>query len=95
MFACPASTASIRTRHQSDQIHGIREWEGFIKVVYAPHQSAFDVTPRSKILDVQIADREHAWRIVQRRTFFRPQLHPTVKRSTKEWKDFSRHPLVL
>jgi hypothetical protein len=44
---------------QAHEIHGIGCGPGLIEIVDSPDQTAFDVPPGSKVLHMQIADREH------------------------------------
>ena len=48
---------NMRACSQADEVHAIGQFVRFVKIVYAPHQAAFDVAPGAKVFDVQITHR--------------------------------------
>src|ERR1700683_1626158 len=76
---------------QTHQIDGVSHGPGFVEVIDAPNQAAFDVAPGSEIFYVKIADREHVRRAGKLRTDFRPELRPTIIRGAQEHEDVRLH----
>src|SRR5262249_44083277 len=59
------------------------------------NQPALAITPRSKVLDVDIANAQHASRARKFRADLRPQLHPPVEGGAQEGERAFSHPLMF
>src|SRR5262245_22282332 len=64
---------------EADKVVGPGQLEGFVEVVDAPGETAFFVAPRSKILEVQIADADGMRGFSEIGANVRPQLSPAVE----------------
>ena len=84
-----------RTGSQSYQVIGVGQHSRFIEIVDAPDQPAFDISPRTEILDMKIAYGEHVRRFRQVGTDLRPDLHPAIKSGPQERKCRLGHALML
>ena len=74
-------------RDQPHEIDGIGHAGDFIEIVDAPDQPAFGVAPRAEILDMQIADREHARGLGKVRHGLLPQRSPAIEGAPQEYED--------
>ena len=45
-----------RTHCQSDQVDGVREMRGLVKIIDAPNQPPFGVAPSAEVFHVEITD---------------------------------------
>src|SRR5579864_8322488 len=81
----------MSAHRQTDQIVGVRHRMSFVEVVDAPDQTAFEVAPRTKILHMKIADRQHLWPLRKIRTDLGPDLCPAVKRGAQEGENSRLH----
>src|SRR5215510_396572 len=68
-----------RARRKSDEIVGVGQQMGFIEIVDAPYQPAFRIAPCSKILNVEIPDRQQSWGLGLDSTDVFPDLKPTIE----------------
>src|SRR6266567_3000658 len=84
-----------RARRQTHQVLCVREGTRLVDVVDAPDQTAFGISPRPKVLDMQIADRENLRRIAKRLTDGRPDLQPTIERPSQKGERVRRHLAML
>jgi hypothetical protein len=93
-LGAPHRASDRSTGPQSDEV--VREWElpGFVEIVDPPNEAAFGVTPRAKVLDVEIADREDDGRtkVVEE---FVVKLHPPVEGGAEEREGVAPHAVVL
>src|SRR5258705_1295017 len=80
---------------EADQIEHVGHFSGFVEIVDAPDQAAVLIAPGPEILQVQIADRQHLWRVHQVRTPSADLLRPAEIGRAKENERAFRHPLVL
>src|ERR1700733_10185411 len=85
----------MRADGEANEIVRVGHRINFVKIIDTPNQSAFEVAPRPEILDVQIADGQHARRLGLIGADFLPKLHPAVKRGAEEEKWRLGHPPVL
>src|SRR5262249_10273668 len=69
---------------QAHEIAAIRQGIRFVKIIDSPDQTTFFVSPRAKVFDVEIADRQHFRRGNQLGTDFRPNLYPAIESCTEE-----------
>jgi hypothetical protein len=83
------------TRDQSDEIDGVGHAGDFIEIVDAPDQPAFGVPPCAEILDMQIANREHARGLGKVRHSLLPQCRPAIEGPAQKDEDRALHELVL
>ena len=72
-----------------------RQDGSFVEIIDAPNQSALDVTPRAKILDMQITNGENMGSLGQVGTNLRPNLHPAIEGCPKKRKNGFRHALMF
>ncbi len=54
-----------RADDEADEIERVGHARGLIEIVDAPDKASFDVAPGAEILDMQVADREDFWRVLQ------------------------------
>src|SRR5579871_4395278 len=80
---------------KSHQVARVRHVTGFIEIVDAPNEPAFDVAPGTEIFYVQIADGEQFGCIRSLGRSCRPGLRPTIESRAEEWKLGFRHQQVL
>ena len=80
---------------QADQVDGVGHGPGFIEVVDAPDEAAFDVAPGTEILDVQIAHSEDMGSIRKIRADLGPELRPAVVGGAEEREEFRLHTRVF
>src|SRR5277367_284250 len=80
---------------QTNQINGERLNGSFVKIVDAPNEPAFDITPGAEVLHVQVADGEDGWSVGGHGADFRPNLDPAIKSGPKERKCRPGHLLML
>jgi hypothetical protein len=71
-------SGEMGTDCKTDDVVRVGERVGFVKVVDSPNETAFDVTPRAEILDVEIANREYTRCLIQLSTDLWPNLRPTI-----------------
>ena len=69
-----ASRALVASRIRS-LVYGSRA--GFVEIVDAPDQAAFDVAPGSEVLHVQVAHRQHDGRLARAARRCPPRFAPT------------------
>ena len=73
------------------QIDGVGHGPGFVEIVDAPDEAAFDVAPGSEIFDVEIAYGEDLRRAGEVGTDFRPELRPAVISGAEKHEDVRLH----
>src|SRR5579872_4920858 len=83
------------TGSQPNQIDGVGQDCGLVKVVDTPHQATLKVAPGSEILDVEVAHCEHRGGRSQVGTDLRPELHPAIEGGSKESEWRLGHAFVL
>ena len=76
---------------EADQIDGVGHGPGFVEVVDAPDQAAFDVAPGAEIFDVKIADGKDVRSLGQFGTDLGPELRPAVVSGAEEGEEFRLH----
>ena len=76
---------------QADQIDGVGHRPGFVEIIDAPDEAAFDVTPGAEVLDVEIADREDVRSFREVGTDLGPELRPAVVGGAEEGEKFRLH----
>ena len=95
VFAFEGKTSGLGGEMGADgrpnQIDGIGHGPGLIKVVDSPDQPALDVTPGTKILNVEIADSQNLRSFGEIRANFGPELRPTVKGRAEEREKLFLH----
>ncbi|HEU0016896.1 MAG TPA: hypothetical protein VFQ31_00830 [Methyloceanibacter sp.] len=82
-------------RDQPHEIDRIGHAGDFIEIVDTPDQPAFGVPPRAEILDMQIADREHAGGLGKIRHSLLPQRRPAIEGPAQKDEDRVPHKLVF
>ena len=88
---CSADVLALET----NQINGVGHGAGFVKIIDAPDQAAFHITPGAEVFHVKIADRENVRRVRQFRADLRPELGPAIVRRAKEREEFVLHASVF
>src|SRR6476660_9044989 len=71
---------------EANQVVRKRHGVGFVEIVDAPDEAAFNVPPGAEVFHMQIADRQHSGSLGKVRTNLWPELSPPVKRGTEERK---------
>src|SRR5450755_842714 len=66
------------------KIERVGKHSGFVEIVYAPNQAAFDVPPCPEIFNVKISHSKQVRCLFDIRTNFRPDLYPAIKRRPQE-----------
>ena len=79
--------SQMSTHGEADEIVGVGHGMGFVEVVDAPDQAAFNVAPGAEIFHVQVAHRQHARSLGKFGAHLRPDLRPAVIGSAQKWKD--------
>jgi len=73
------------------QVDGVSHGPGFVEIVDAPYESAFDVAPGAEIFDMKIADGEDLRGAGEIGTDLRPELRPAVISGAKKHEDVRLH----
>jgi hypothetical protein len=82
-------------RDQANEIDGIGHAGDFIEIIDAPDETSLSIAPRSEILHVQIADRNHPWRLGEVGTRLPPQGGPAIERPSQKREDRVPHLLMF
>jgi len=76
---------------KTNQIDGVSHGPGFVEIVDAPDEAAFDITPRTKIFYVEIADGEDVRSFGEIGADLGPELRPAVVSGAKEGEKLRLH----
>ena len=85
----------MRADGESNQIIGVGHRAGFVKIIHAPDQAAFHITPGAEVFHVKITDGENARRVREFRAALRPELSPAIVCRAKEREEFVLHASVF
>src|SRR5216683_1828482 len=85
----------MRTCGETHEIDAVRHGVHFVKVVDAPNQPPFAVSPGSKIFKVEIAHSQERRRNPGLSADLTPNLYPPVESGAQERKKPQRHLLVF
>ncbi len=85
----------MRADGESNQIIGVGHGAGFVKIIHAPDQAAFHITPGAEVFHVKITDGENARRVREFRADLRPELSPAIVSRAKEREEFVLHASVF
>ena len=92
---CSFLDGQIGAGKEANQVNGVGGGPGFVEIVDAPDEAAFEVAPGAEILDVQITDGEDLGSAGEFGADDRPPLGPAVKGGAEERKSGESHVAVL
>src|ERR1700675_3100034 len=71
----------FHARREANQVVGVGQRRGLIKVIDAPAAATFRISPGSKTSDVQVSRGKHLRSVREFRAYFWPHLNPLIKSS--------------
>src|SRR3984893_9885117 len=76
---------------QSDEIVGVSHGMGFVEVVDAPNQTAFNIAPSAKLLHAQASTSQPIGGLGKAGKHVRPDLCPAVESGSEKGKNRGLH----